>query len=98
MTTKILIIAYFVIANLVGFISMGVDKKKAKNHEWRISEAVLFFFAIIGGSLGSILGMKTFHHKTKHKAFIYGMPAILFIQIALIFTILFLPSLSIKIM
>ena len=75
-----------------------IDKKKAKNHEWRISEAVLFFFAIIGGSLGSILGMKTFHHKTKHKAFIYGMPAILFIQIALIITILFLPSLSIKIM
>ncbi|MBP5453579.1 MAG: DUF1294 domain-containing protein, partial [Lachnospiraceae bacterium] len=49
MTTKILIIAYFVIANLIGFISMGVDKKKAKNHEWRISEAILFFFAIIGG-------------------------------------------------
>ena len=84
MNTTQVIIIYLLGANLLGFASMGIDKKRAKNHEWRISEAMLFFFAIIGGSIGSILGMKLFRHKTKHWYFVWGMPAILILQIALI--------------
>lgn len=74
---------YFFIVNLIGFILMGVDKKKARKHQWRIKESSLFLSAIVGGSIGSILGMYTFRHKTKHTYFVIGMPAILIIQITL---------------
>lgn len=77
------ILAYLIIVNIAGFASMGIDKKKAVNHQWRIPEATLFGIAIIGGSLGSILGMKQFRHKTKHWYFKYGMPLILILQIVL---------------
>ncbi len=74
---------YLVLLNLLGFILMGVDKRRAIRHAWRIPEAHLFGCAILGGSLGSILGMYTFRHKTKHWYFVFGMPAILLIQIIL---------------
>ena len=74
---------YLILLNLLGFILMGVDKKRAIRHAWRIPEAHLFGCAILGGSLGSILGMYTFRHKTKHWYFVFGMPAILLIQIIL---------------
>ena len=74
--------------NLAGFIIMGVDKKRAIRGAWRISEASLFFTALLGGSLGCILGMQHFRHKTKHWYFKYGMPAILVVQI-LLFILLF---------
>ena len=61
---------------------MGIDKKRAVRGAWRISEASLFFTAFLGGSLGCILGMNHFRHKTKHWYFKYGMPAILLLQIA----------------
>lgn len=83
MINKIVII-YLIVMNVVGFSSMGVDKKRARNNEWRIKEKTLFLIAIIGGSLGSVLGMKVFHHKTKHKAFVIGMPIILLLQILLL--------------
>lgn len=79
----ILIIAYFIIINIAGFVSMGMDKAKAKNHAWRIPEVTLFSIAILGGSIGSILGMQTFRHKTKHWYFAIGMPVIFFLQLAL---------------
>lgn len=82
---------YFIIINLIGFLSMYLDKYKAKKHLWRIPEATLFIIAIIGGSIGSILGMRVFHHKTRHWYFVYGMPAILIIQIALVLLLLYLP-------
>ena len=63
---------------------MFLDKQKAKRGKWRISEKTLFLFAIIGGSLGSTLGMHLFRHKTKHWYFKLGMPLILIIQIILI--------------
>lgn len=72
---------YLVIVNVVGFVIMGVDKRRAIRGAWRISEASLFFTAFIGGSLGCILGMQHFRHKTKHWYFKYGMPAILVLQI-----------------
>lgn len=68
---------------------MGIDKKKAKKGAWRIPEKRLFFIALLGGSIGSILGMKTFRHKTKHWYFVWGMPAILIIQLLAVFCLLF---------
>lgn len=72
---------YILVINITGFASMGVDKYKAKNRLWRIKEATLFMYAIIGGSVGSILGMYVFHHKTKHTKFVVGMPLVLVAQI-----------------
>mgnify|MGYP004697826467 FL=1 len=79
---------YLIGINLAGFIIMGVDKKRAIRGAWRISEASLFLTAIFGGSLGCILGMQHFRHKTKHWYFKYGMPVILVVQI-LLFILLF---------
>ena len=78
-----LLIAYLLIVNAVGFILMLVDKIKAKKNKWRIPEATLFLMAVIGGSVGSLLGMYTFRHKTKHIKFIIGMPLILAAQVIL---------------
>lgn len=82
MWIKILLM-YLLIVNALGFILMLVDKIKAKKNLWRIPEATLFLVAIIGGSIGSLLGMYTFRHKTKHVSFIVGMPLILAIQIVI---------------
>lgn len=79
-----IIIVFFVIINLVSFFAMGIDKRRAINHAWRIPEATLFLFAILGGSIGSIIGMKVFRHKTKHWYFVVGMPLILIIQVSII--------------
>lgn len=79
---------YLVIVNIVGFAMMGIDKQKAIRGAWRIPEASLFFSAIIGGSLGCILGMQRFRHKTRHWYFQYGMPAILILQIIILILIL----------
>ena len=81
-------LVYLIGINLAGFIIMGVDKKRAIRGAWRISEASLFFTALLGGSLGCILGMQHFRHKTKHWYFKYGMPAILVVQV-LLFALLF---------
>ena len=76
-----LLILYLLIINAIGLILMLVDKIKAKKNLWRIPEATLFFVAAIGGSIGSLLGIYTFRHKTKHIKFIVGMPLILAVQI-----------------
>lgn len=70
-------LGYLIVMNLAGLISMAVDKQKAKKHEWRVSERTLFLIAILGGSLGSFVGMQLFRHKTKHKRFVIGIPLIL---------------------
>lgn len=75
---------YLGIVNLTAFLLMGIDKKRAVRGAWRISEAALFLSALLGGSIGSILGMRIFHHKTKHWYFVWGMPAILLLQLALL--------------
>lgn len=75
---------YLIVINVVTFLVYGIDKWKAKQSKWRISEATLLLLAIIGGSVGAWLGMKTWHHKTMHKKFKYGLPLILLAQIALI--------------
>ena len=77
-------LTYYLLAiNAVAFIMYGIDKYKAKKAKWRISEATLLLLAVLGGSIGAWMGMKVWHHKTKHKKFKYGIPAILLIQIAL---------------
>ncbi len=86
-----LLLSYFIGINLIGFALMGIDKYKAKKRAFRIPEATLFIVAIIGGSIGSILGMYTFHHKTRHRSFVYGMPFILILQIALVIALLNAP-------
>ncbi len=83
MMFQILLLCYLLVVNIVGFAMMGIDKKKAIQGAWRIPEASLFLVAFIGGSIGSILGMHKFRHKTKHWYFKYGMPAILILQIVL---------------
>lgn len=75
---------YLLIINLIGFFAMFLDKQKAKRNKWRIPEKALFLLALLGGSLGTTLGMNTFHHKTKHWYFKFGMPLILVIQIGLL--------------
>ena len=77
-------LAYYLLAvNVVTFIVYGIDKYKAKKAKWRISEATLLLLAVLGGSIGVWMGMKVWHHKTMHKKFKYGIPAILLIQLAL---------------
>ena len=79
---------YFIGINIFTFIVYGIDKWKSKQSGWRISEASLLMLAIIGGSIGALLGMNVWHHKTRHKKFRFGLPLILFAQILLIFLIL----------
>ncbi|MEE1517676.1 MAG: DUF1294 domain-containing protein [Lachnospiraceae bacterium] len=79
-----IIIIYTIIINIIGFFSMLIDKRRAIKNKWRIPEKTLFLIAIIGGSVGSIAGMRLFRHKTKHWYFAYGMPAILLVQIVII--------------
>ena len=74
---------YLVVINIATFIVYGVDKSKAKNSEWRISEKVLILLAVVGGSVGAILGMNAFHHKTQHLKFSVGVPVILVLQVVL---------------
>ncbi|UPM52655.1 DUF1294 domain-containing protein [Gottfriedia acidiceleris] len=76
---------YLVIVNIVSFAIMGIDKSRAKRKAWRIPERILFLLAIIGGSIGSILGMYYFKHKTKHPTFVFGYWIILFIQFVIYF-------------
>lgn len=79
---KILIV-WLLVTNLAGFIQMFVDKRRAQRDKWRIPEKRLFLVAAVGGSIGSILGMQVFRHKTKHRSFVIGMPAILVTQVVL---------------
>ena len=77
-------LAYYLLGiNAVTFIVYGIDKYKAKKAKLRIPEATLLLLAVLGGSIGAWMGMKVWHHKTMHKKFKYGIPAILLIQIAL---------------
>lgn len=75
---------YLVVINLIALLMMWSDKRRSKKDgARRISEKALFLSAILGGSVGAILGMRLFHHKTRHWYFVWGMPAILLLQLAL---------------
>ena len=74
---------YLVLVNLIAFALYGIDKRRAKQGAWRISEYTLLLVALLGGSLGALLGMRYFRHKTRHRKFRYGVPLILLLQLGL---------------
>ena len=80
---------WLAIINLATFFIMGVDKYKAVHHKWRIPERTLFYFALLGGSLGGIASMYLFRHKTLHKKFSIGFPVVFILQIAIGFVIFY---------
>ena len=80
--TRVLL-AVLVIVNLLSFALYGIDKLKAKRGAWRISEATLLLTAALGGSLGALLGMELFRHKTRHWLFKILVPVFLILHIAL---------------
>ena len=76
---------YFVFINVLTFLLYGIDKWKARRGKWRIPEETLIWLAIVGGSIGALLGMYLFRHKTRHKKFTLGIPAIFLIQMGLFY-------------
>lgn len=83
-----LLAVWLALINVMTFFVFGVDKLKAKRKETheqtrRVPEKTLFLLAVLGGSVGALLGMKVWHHKTLHKTFRFGIPAILFLQIVI---------------
>lgn len=86
---KTFFLLYLLLLNLCGFYSMGIDKQRAKKHQWRIREKTLFLFALLGGCAGSLIGMYVFHHKTKHWYFVIFLPCILLVQVILLFQFFF---------
>ena len=78
---------YLIVINILTFAVYGIDKWKARQGSWRISEATLLMLAVIGGTIGALLGMQVWHHKTMHLKFKYGLPLILLPQIALMYLI-----------
>lgn len=83
------LLLWILVWNGIAFVLMGLDKGKAKDKKWRIPEKVLFLAAALGGSIGAMLGMSFFRHKTKHWSFRLGMPAILAVQIVLLLVLSF---------
>lgn len=78
---------YLILINAVTFVIYAVDKMQAKKDAWRISERTLLLFAAAGGSIGALLGMYVFRHKTRKPKFKYGIPLILLAQIAIVYCI-----------
>ncbi len=72
---------YLLAVNLAAFMLMGADKRRARRGAWRISEKALFLPAALGGAFGGVLGMRVFHHKTRHWYFRLGFPLLLFVQL-----------------
>ena len=84
LTTPAGALAVWLIAiNLVTFAVYGADKRRARRGAWRVPEKTLFLLPLLGGSVGALLGMRVFRHKTKHWYFVWGVPAILLAQVAL---------------
>ena len=82
------VLIYLVIINVVTSFVYGIDKWKAKNSKWRIRETALLGLAVLGGSIEAWLGMTVWHHKTQHKKFKYGIPAIIIVQLAIIVSVI----------
>ena len=82
-------IIYVIGMNLVTLYLMAHDKSQARKHSRRVPERTLFLLAVLGGSLGAIVAMRIWRHKTKHPSFVIGMPAILIVQAALIYWLVY---------
>ena len=85
----VIFLAYFALINLITFFTFGADKRRAKKDKRRVPEKRLFLLAGLGGSVGAIFAMRVFRHKTLHRSFRYGIPAILIAQIALILALIY---------
>ena len=83
------IIIYLLAINIIGFLAMFIDKKKAERGDWRIPEKTLFILTLLGGGIGTIAGMYTFRHKTKKLKFTIGFPTILIAQIVIAIYLIF---------
>jgi uncharacterized membrane protein YsdA (DUF1294 family) len=79
------IIIFLIIINIIGFITVAIDKRKAQKHLWRIPEKTLFLIAVLGGCPGVYTGMLVFRHKTKHYRFTLGVPVIFILQVLLVY-------------
>ena len=77
------LLVWLAVINLLTFIVYGADKRRARKGKWRVPEKTLFLLPLLGGSVGALLGMKAFRHKTKHWYFVWGIPIILLAQTAL---------------
>ena len=77
------LLVWLAVINLLTFLVYGADKRRARRDKGRVPEKTLFLLPLLGGSIGALLGMRVFHHKTKHWYFVWGIPAILLAQIAL---------------
>lgn len=84
------ILSYLAVVNLDGFLLMGADKSRAKKNRRRIPEATMFLVAVLGGSLGVLLGMYAFRHKTLHTKFTVGIPLLLFFETVLTIVLIYL--------
>ena len=73
---------YLIAVNVLAFVLMGLDKRRAKKNAWRIPERTLFLLPLLGGALGGVAGMRLFRHKTRHWYFKYGFPLLLLLQLA----------------
>ena len=78
-----IVFAAVMLINIVAFAAYGIDKRKAQKGRWRISESTLLLLAFFGGALGALLGMRVFHHKTKHWKIKILVPMFLILQLAL---------------
>ncbi|MBO4610084.1 MAG: DUF1294 domain-containing protein [Lachnospiraceae bacterium] len=78
------IIAWYVIISVISFAMYGIDKKKAVKGQWRIPEATLLLTGLIGGAVGSLIGMKFFHHKTKKPLFFILVPVFVLLHVLII--------------
>lgn len=83
------VVIYFIIINLAGYIIMAVDKRKSVRNKWRIQEKTLFAISLFGGALGMLLGMRSFHHKTKKTMFKVGIPLLAILNIAVYIYLLY---------
>ena len=82
------IVIYLILINIIAFLAMYIDKRKAKKSKRRIPEKTLFILVGLGGGIGGILGMYLFRHKTKKTRFVIGFPAILIFEALVVIAIL----------
>jgi uncharacterized membrane protein YsdA (DUF1294 family) len=79
-----LVLIAFLVMNIAGLLVMGEDKKRARKHQYRISERTLWLVAVFGGAIGATAGMQVYRHKTKHASFKIGFPVLAIIEVILL--------------
>jgi uncharacterized membrane protein YsdA (DUF1294 family) len=80
---ELIVEMYFVVINLIGYVLMYFDKRKAVKNKWRIPEKQIWIVAFLGGALGASIGMNQFRHKTQHPIFRWGLPILTMVYITI---------------